>query len=700
MRIAIVNDMVMAVECLRRAVVASGGHDIAWIAGDGQEAVALCAQDRPDLILMDLFMPVMDGVAATERIMRDTPCAILVVTADVAQHADQVFRALGAGALDAVNTPLCAGTADAPSASLFLEKLATLESWTRPCPVAALPGSADAKVARSATSNAPLIVIGASSGGPNALAELLAELPPDLGVGIVIVQHLDARFVPELVDWLRQKTPLPVSIVQPNQRPAHGEVWIACTDDHLTMGPGGFLSYSVEPCGSIYKPSIDVFFEAVAEYWQGPVAGIVLSGMGRDGAVGLGTLKRAGHTTSAQDRESCAVYGMPRAAAELRVVDMIANPIGLAYEVARWCERVAPKTLRSAEMAADSAGDFAATAAGEGDNVARVLLVDDQVIIHEAFRRMMDGVEDVTLHYCSEPVRALSEAKNFKPTVILQDLVMPGMNGLMLLGQLRGDAATRSVPIIVLSTNEDPKIKSEAFAIGASDYLVKFPDRIELLARIRAHSRSFLAQQQRDEAYRELRLLKVELERKNAELESLSCRDGLTGVLNRRAFDEYLNKEWLRSLRERTDLGLLLIDIDHFKDYNDNYGHQEGDECLRRVAFALGGGLKRPSDVVARYGGEEFAVILPDTKVEGGERIGEELRAGIERLHLNHAFSSSADFVSISVGVASIQPMPGKSPADLVRAADKALYEAKARGRNRCCAYSDAQATAGNGRSG
>lgn len=699
MRIAIVNDMVMAVECLRRAVIATGGHDIAWIAGDGQEAVALCAQDRPDLILMDLFMPVMDGVEATERIMRDTPCAILVVTADVAQHADQVFRALGAGALDAVNTPLCAGSADAPSAALFLEKLTTLETWTRPCPVVAVPGMANAGLARTGTGSEPLVVIGASSGGPNALAELLAELPPDMSVGIVIVQHLDARFVPELVDWLRQKTPLTVTIVQPNQRPALGEVWIACTDDHLIMGPEGRLSYSVEPLGSIYKPSIDVFFETVAEYWQGPVAGIILSGMGRDGALGLGSLKRAGHATLAQDRESCAVYGMPRAAAELRVVDMIANPVGIAYEVARWCERVALKTLRSADMTADSAGDFPA-AVSEADNVARVLLVDDQIIIHEAFRRMMDGVEDVTLQYCSEPLRALSEAKNFKPTVILQDLVMPGMNGLMLLGQLRGDAATRSVPIIVLSTNEDPKIKSEAFAIGASDYLVKFPDRIELLARIRAHSRSYMAQQQRDAAYRELRMLKVELERKNAELESLSCRDGLTGVLNRRAFDEYLNKEWLRSLRERTDLGLLLIDIDHFKDYNDNYGHQEGDECLRRVAFALGGGLKRPSDVVARYGGEEFAVILPDTKVEGGERIGEELRAGIERLHLDHDFSSVADFVSISVGVASIQPIPGQSPADLVRAADKALYEAKARGRNRCCAFSGDQSILGHGRKG
>ena len=323
----------------------------------------------------------------------------------------------------------------------------------------------------------------------------------------------------------------------------------------------------------------------------------------------------------------------------------------------------------------------------EADSATRVLLVDDQIIIHEAFRRMLEDVEDVTLHSCSDPLQALAEAKQFRPTVILQDLVMPGMNGLMLLSQLRSDPATRSVPIIVLSTNENTKIKSEAFAIGASDYLVKFPDRIELLARVRAHSRSYLAQQQRDQAYTELRILKVELERKNAELESLSCRDGLTGVLNRRAFDDYLNKEWLRCLRESADLGLLLIDIDHFKDFNDNYGHQEGDECLRRVAFALGGALKRPVDIVARYGGEEFAVILPDTKTDAAMIVGETLRSGVVNIQVAHAYSSAADHVSVSVGVASMLPQVGRNPAELVRVADKALYQAKAQGRNRCCVF-------------
>lgn len=312
----------------------------------------------------------------------------------------------------------------------------------------------------------------------------------------------------------------------------------------------------------------------------------------------------------------------------------------------------------------------------------RVLLVDDQLIVAEAFRRMVADIDDFEVFYCSEPARAVEEATRIQPTIILQDLVMPGMSGLMLLSLLRSHPQTRNVPIVVLSTKEDPKIKSEAFAIGATDYLVKFPDKIEVVARIRAHTRSYLVQQQRDDAMRALRRMKLELERKNSELEALSCRDGLTGILNRRGFDDFLNKEWLRAIRERKQLGLLLIDIDHFKDYNDNYGHQGGDECLRRVAFALGAGLKRPSDVVARYGGEEFAVILPDTGIDGGAMIADSLCAAVEMINVPHGYSPTADRVTVSIGVATMSPVAGDAPEDLIDLSDKALYSAKSRGRN------------------
>lgn len=683
MRIAIVNDMVMAVECLRRAVVSSPEHEIAWIAVNGAEAVEKCRADRPDLILMDLYMPEMDGAEATRQIMRESPCAVLVVTSDVEGNAELVFRAMGAGALDAVNTPLCVGAGREPAAGALLEKIATLRSLVshQLPPLVMVP---ECGVGTFTRTDFPLVIVGASAGGPNALAEFLARLPAKFAAGIVVVQHVDAHFASELARWLGQQTRRSVRVVQQGEAPRSGEVLVAATDDHLVLRPDRSLVYEVEPRKAVYKPSVDVFFNSVLCNWQGPIAAVLLSGMGRDGAEAMVRLREAGYLTCAQDEASAAVYGMPRAAKELGGAVQIMPPAQIADTLVNWVKNLAAlAAVKAAEMASETTETSLSSPLDADSNIARVMLVDDQLIVFEAFRRMLEDVDDVELRYCSDPARAIAEAQVFRPTVILQDLVMPGMNGLMLLGLLRSDPATKNIPVIVLSTKEDPKIKSEAFAIGASDYLVKFPDRIELLARIRAQSRSFLVQEQRDQAYRELRTLKFELERKNAELEALSCRDGLTGVLNRRAFDEYIGKEWSRAIRENGDVGLLLIDIDYFKNYNDTFGHQDGDECLRRVAVALGAGLKRPSDIVARYGGEEFAVILPDVKVEGGAVIAESLRSAVENLHLAHDYSAVADHVTISIGVASTRPKSGQLPEHLLRAADKALYEAKANGRNR-----------------
>lgn len=332
-------------------------------------------------------------------------------------------------------------------------------------------------------------------------------------------------------------------------------------------------------------------------------------------------------------------------------------------------------------MAQDSTAGTELMAAAETVRT-RVLLVDDQAIVAEALRRMLADEADIDYHFCSDPAQAISEAIAFKPTVILQDLVMPDIDGLMLLKFFRSNPLVKSVPIIVLSTKEDPKIKSEAFELGASDYLVKFPDRIEVIARIRAHSRSFLAQQQRDEAYRALRELQKELEAKNSELERLSSLDGLTGIANRRIFDEFLRREWLRAARDGTAISLILIDIDHFKKFNDGYGHQGGDDCLRKVARTLAATVKRPSDLVARYGGEEFAVVMPDTDREGAAKIAEALRAGIDGMNLTHEYSTTSDHVTISLGVATMPPSGTTAPEELVAKADEALYRSKENGRN------------------
>lgn len=312
-----------------------------------------------------------------------------------------------------------------------------------------------------------------------------------------------------------------------------------------------------------------------------------------------------------------------------------------------------------------------------------VLLVDDQVMVGEAIRRALMEESGIELHYCSNPLEALAVAKRVKPTVILQDLVMPNMNGLTLVRQYRADAATKAIPVIVLSTEEEATVKSEAFRIGANDYLVKLPDRIELIARIRYHSGAYLTQIQRDEAYRALRRSQQELMETNLELQRLTNVDGLTGLSNRRYFDQYLDTEWRQSMRAQETISLLIIDVDHFKQYNDTYGHLAGDEVLKAVARALKGAFQRPKDLAVRLGGEEFAVVLPQTQGSDLAFLADKVVRAIEALGLPHAASPIADKVTISVGGATHVPAGDEMPERLIEAADKAMYEAKRAGRNR-----------------
>ncbi len=268
------------------------------------------------------------------------------------------------------------------------------------------------------------------------------------------------------------------------------------------------------------------------------------------------------------------------------------------------------------------------------ENAAMVLLVDDQAMIGEAVRRGLSNEENIDFHFCSDPHQAIAQAVRIKPTVILQDLVMPGLDGLSLVREYRNHPATRDIPIIVLSTKEDPLVKSAAFAAGANDYLVKLPDNIELVARIRYHSRSYMMLLQRDAAYRALRVSQQQLLDTNLVLQRLMNSDGLTGLSNRRHFDEYLELEWRRAMRDQSQLSLLMIDVDYFKAYNDNFGHLEGDEALRKVATAIREACSRPSDLPARYGGEEFALVLPGTSPGGARLMAEKLRQSVVALKI------------------------------------------------------------------
>jgi two-component system response regulator WspF len=323
MRIAIVNDVMMAVEAVRRVVIGSSGHQLAWVALDGEDAVARCAADTPDLILMDLIMPEMGGVEATRRIMANTPCAIVIVTANVDDNSSKVFEAMGAGALDAVNTPVLETPGATDGASALLAKIETIRKLIGAAPPNRQSPPPVQPVEQQELSSGPLVVIGASAGGPAAVAKLLSQLPADFSAPIVVVQHVDSQFSQGLADWLDYQTPLQVRLAHDGDRPVAGVVLLAANDNHLVFASPTRLEYTRHPLESSYRPSVDVFFKSVASQWQSNVVGVILTGMGRDGAEGLRALHDKGHHTIAQDRATSAVYGMPKAAAELHAASEI-----------------------------------------------------------------------------------------------------------------------------------------------------------------------------------------------------------------------------------------------------------------------------------------------------------------------------------------------------------------------------------------
>jgi two-component system response regulator WspF len=320
MRVAIVNDVPMAVEGLRRVVQSTGLHQVAWIAWNGLEAIDLCQRDRPDLILMDLHMPMMDGVIATKKIMENTPCPILIVTASVNQNTAMVFQAMGNGALDAVNTPILSGAGSENEQLALLKKISLLNILSQ----SPLPKHIDRQSSASqhgeAEEQKKIVVIGSSSGGPQALATILKSLPHDYGAGIVIVQHVDSQFAKGLADWLDDQTGLTVRLAREGDRPSAGVVLIAGSDNHLVMTENGELNYQQDPEDIPYRPSIDVFWRTIDAFWKGPVAAVLLTGMGKDGAQAMLDLKKSGAYTIAQNEKTCAVYGMPKAAVDLNAV--------------------------------------------------------------------------------------------------------------------------------------------------------------------------------------------------------------------------------------------------------------------------------------------------------------------------------------------------------------------------------------------
>ena len=318
------NDMAMAVEALQQAIIQEPGYLLAWIARDGAEAVDRCKQDTPDLILMDLMMPVMDGAEATRRIMNETPCPILIVTSTVETYSTKVFEALGAGALDAVQLPLLGEGGETTGSAALKYKINQIERL----------GSHDKSNERhnKDAQNEPspgseacdrLIAIGASAGGPAALETILRGLSRYFPAAIVIIQHVDAQFVPSMANWLNETSAISVRVARQGDKPQANVALIAGTNDHLLLTNSRSLGYTPNPRHCFFRPSIDVFFHSVVRHWRGHTAGVLLTGMGRDGAKGLRAMRDAGSLTMAQDAATSVVYGMPKAAAELNAAAKI-----------------------------------------------------------------------------------------------------------------------------------------------------------------------------------------------------------------------------------------------------------------------------------------------------------------------------------------------------------------------------------------
>jgi two-component system, chemotaxis family, response regulator WspF len=339
MTIGVVSARRLGTDVLLRTLALRPEHHVLWVANSGPEAIECCrSSGTPDLILMDLVEG-MDVVDATRRVMESAPCAILLVTASVRVNAGRVFEAMGHGALDVVEMPAAAATGSGDGAEQLLAKLAVISR---------LLGKTDRLHRASAAASRtglppvlhPLVAIGASAGGPAALAELLRRLPKDFPAAIVVVQHVEAQFAAGLAHWLGQQSSLPVTLAKEGQRPSIGTVLLAGTNDHLVLTAASKLSYTPEPRDYVYRPSVDVFFETVSRVWRGPAVGVLLTGMGRDGAQGLKALRDRGYHTIAQDHASCAVYGMPKAAAALNAAVEILPLLRIAPRLIREVERL------------------------------------------------------------------------------------------------------------------------------------------------------------------------------------------------------------------------------------------------------------------------------------------------------------------------------------------------------------------------
>lgn len=299
---------------------------------------------------------------------------------------------------------------------------------------------------------------------------------------------------------------------------------------------------------------------------------------------------------------------------------------------------------------------------------ATILIVDDNVKNRHVLKDMVLSFGHIPV-LAENGIEALSKMKEQSPDMVLLDILMPEMSGFEVLDHMKGNNNLRHIPVIMISAVDHIYSVIKCIEKGADDYFDK-PFNPKLL---KARMDSSLEKKRLRDIEKEYRL----------RLEHLSITDGLTGIANRRFFDDFLQKEWYRALRLSKAISLIMVDVDFFKIFNDTYGHPSGDRCLTKVANTLKHTLKRAGEIVARYGGEEFIIVMPNTQLKDAIKISKEISAKIRSLEIENKDSTVSAYITVSMGIANVVPRNSSSPSAFIDKADKALYKAKAEGRNR-----------------
>ncbi len=294
-----------------------------------------------------------------------------------------------------------------------------------------------------------------------------------------------------------------------------------------------------------------------------------------------------------------------------------------------------------------------------------VLVVDDSPVNLQMLGKLLQDEWNVKVASNGKTALQIASSED-PPDLILLDVMMPEIDGYTICRILKASPETKDIPVIFVTAMNQVEDEEKGLEMGAIDYIVKPYSATIVKAKVKNHMELKL--------YRDM-------------LKNASRVDGLTGIDNRRRFDETIESEWKRAFRQRDSLSLLMLDIDFFKLYNDTYGHQAGDECLRQIAMTLAKNLKRPGDLAARYGGEEFACVLPGVSPEGVVKIAGRMHTAVRELAIPHEDSDVAEIVTASIGVTTMMPADNEGWEKLVERADKALYQAKQEGRDRVVVF-------------